>query len=598
MATRQVVIAQEDFSAGMYRNMAPHLIPQNAAWDIRNGLLNDEGSIYRRGGTVNKSGAAFGSGGLTFLWDGYTDAGLRTLFANASDFGVLDSDDSTVVNLGSDGLSVPRTAAFVGGSLFIGGGYIYGGSRKTATYSTGTVTKTQGSKTITGSGTSWLTNLDTGMLFQFGSERVYQIASVDSNTQLTLRDAYQGSTAAGAAYTAHHIYVIDSVNDPYIDGNVYGAVANRAVVLNHAIGNEVRAYFSNVGSPHVYGATDYHTFPWGGRGLGLATLGQTLFVFITTGIWSIDGMAYDLVDDDGNTQHRVEQVAPDLVLWGQPGIASYGQTLVVPCVEGIFLFDGISRPQRISAPIEDYYRDYVEAGYTPGRAAVYRSHYFLPILSGTSWVDTLVCRLDAATPAWTRFDDNGGRIAAYAVRQPESAEPILLGAEADASSRVVNASDYFEPEAANKNDADGTTHEFRVTTRDYPTGSNTKNSVRFVRTRYELEDASTDDPQLDIDYGTGARVFGAAEWGLGEWGVGFGPEVNGSLQPWGSVESAELADLGCPAPEDPTGTTLHRCRVNSNTRHVRYRYRCNDPAAKLVLRSVESFIRPSRALRR
>jgi hypothetical protein len=49
---------------------------------------------------------------------------------------------------------------------------------------------------------------------------------------------------------------------------------------------------------------------------------------------------------------------------------------------------------RISEPITALYRSYVNAGYRPGQACVYRGHYFLPILNGETVVDMLVCRID------------------------------------------------------------------------------------------------------------------------------------------------------------------------------------------------------------
>lgn len=159
-------IVQEDFSAGIVRDQSPATIDTRAVHDLINGLVEEDGSPYKRGGSAYQSDAAFGSSGLTFLWDGYFDAGQRTVFANASDFGVLDSDDESPVNLGGDGLSAPVGAALLEGMLFIGGGYIYGGSRKTAAYSTTTsdTTVTNGSATVTDPDGGFTANVDAGML--------------------------------------------------------------------------------------------------------------------------------------------------------------------------------------------------------------------------------------------------------------------------------------------------------------------------------------------------------------------------------------------------------------------------------------------------
>lgn len=76
-------------------------------------------------------------------------------------------------------------------------------------YTTGTVTITQGSTTLTGSGTAWATANDfgqnnartTGRLVINGTNEVYRIASVDNDTQITLDSRYVGSDVSAGSYT-------------------------------------------------------------------------------------------------------------------------------------------------------------------------------------------------------------------------------------------------------------------------------------------------------------------------------------------------------------------------------------------------------------
>lgn len=82
-----------------------------------------------------------------------------------------------------------------------------------ADYTTGTVTATNNSTTVTGSGTSWLTpfvpsassvinlNLWIQIASPKGDNNWYQIASIDSATQITLVQPYQGTTTTGANFT-------------------------------------------------------------------------------------------------------------------------------------------------------------------------------------------------------------------------------------------------------------------------------------------------------------------------------------------------------------------------------------------------------------
>lgn len=76
-------------------------------------------------------------------------------------------------------------------------------------YTTGTVSISQGSTTLTGSSTAWSTTNSfgvanartTGRLILEGTSTIYEIASVDSATQITLSSRFVGDTLAGATYT-------------------------------------------------------------------------------------------------------------------------------------------------------------------------------------------------------------------------------------------------------------------------------------------------------------------------------------------------------------------------------------------------------------
>lgn len=69
-----------------------------------------------------------------------------------------------------------------------------------AWYSAGTVTATNGSKTITGAGTDFVSNVLAGHGFVGPDGRTYEIEQVVSATQMLLRRPYLGATAAGQAY--------------------------------------------------------------------------------------------------------------------------------------------------------------------------------------------------------------------------------------------------------------------------------------------------------------------------------------------------------------------------------------------------------------
>lgn len=554
--------------------------------------------VFGGGGSIDDFGATegvaeFSKSGLTWLWDGYLAPGQRTVFASASDFGVFAADDETPINLGGNGLPLPKQSAVLEDLLFIGGGTIYGGSRKEAAYETGTVKVTQGSKTVTGSGTKWTEAVDVGMLFQVGNERVYVVSSVDSDTQLTLRDAYQGTTGEGKAYVLHPIYTITSA-DPYEPSDFYTVCANRLV---YGSGRTIK--FTEVNNPHSItnhlGTVNEHTLPAGVWMLGLATVGDVVLIFTTGGVWVLDGLALDIVDLTGNAQHRLEKLSGEVVLAGAPGLASWEQRLVVPAADGIYLMDGVSAPERISKPIDRLYSKRVADGYPLGRAVVYRGHYFLPILDVVGNVrDLFVCRLDRPTRMrrqrgfpWSRFTGDGGEIAAFAVRaSAEAIQPKLLGAQARESSRVVDCTHYFEPDEAHAVDADGTAHVFDLISRDMATGGDTENVVREARIRYELREAPGGEAVLKVAWSDGSLYGGSAVWDEAVW-----DEFE-----WAG-DGAVFRTVGRDGPPSD-GRKPERFRINKRLRYARLRVMTDGPAASFALRQIAADVRPSGAVRR
>lgn len=86
-------------------------------------------------------------------------------------------------------------------------------------YTTGTVSTTLGSAVVTGSGTSWTANAYVGGQFRAGEASPIQIASVDSDTQITLVKPWHLADLSGAAYkTWRDIKYIADTTGLYTDG--------------------------------------------------------------------------------------------------------------------------------------------------------------------------------------------------------------------------------------------------------------------------------------------------------------------------------------------------------------------------------------------
>jgi hypothetical protein len=593
-------VAQEDFSAGEVRSVARALIDPRGSYSVLNGLHDEDGSVYRRGGSEYKSNAAFGTS-LRWIWDGTFAAGQRTVFASPAAFGVLSADDATPVSLGGAGLAEPKSAALVGGILFIGGGTMYAGSRKAADYATGTVAVTNGSRTVTGTGTAWGANVDPGMLLRLAG-RYYVVASVNSDTSLTLAEAYEGTTASAQAYTLSRLGSAASHGAPVAD--IYATIGQRLV---SAVGNIVQ--FSEGVNPGTaasggaalvnnfrtwsFPAVNRHELPQGAQGVLAVPVAGDLLVFTTGGVWAIGNMAFNIVDAAGNPQQSARLLTSDLVAWGTPGVAMWQNAAIVAATDGVYLVDGVSGPTLLSRSKRPEIEAHVRAGRKPGKPDVYKSHLLLPVLdAGNDVVDLMVCRLDRRVQTreglvfpWSHFDGHGGKVAAFAVRSTPGAQrlPDLLGAGRSADARVLKLGRFFEPQAAVKNDADATTHAFTLETRDFQTGADrTFNLVRMVRVRYQLEDAGSDFPVLTLSYSTGRQMTNLPLWGTAVWGSFNWPDP--------SLADFSLASGGAPASD---GRIPYTFRVEAHGQFVRYRLSCTRPCARLVLRSIESHVRQS-----
>lgn len=68
-------------------------------------------------------------------------------------------------------------------------------------YRTGTISVTNGSPNVTGSGTAWNANAEDGEALVAPDGKVYEILSINSDTTLTLGSPYLGTTQSGQAYT-------------------------------------------------------------------------------------------------------------------------------------------------------------------------------------------------------------------------------------------------------------------------------------------------------------------------------------------------------------------------------------------------------------
>src|SRR4051794_36693266 len=89
-------VGQDDFSAGAFP--LQERVPRTAVEDAVNCLIEDDGSLLKRGGGAYKSTSAYGAAILA-LFDRVLGAGQRTVFLAADRIGQLVADDATPADI-------------------------------------------------------------------------------------------------------------------------------------------------------------------------------------------------------------------------------------------------------------------------------------------------------------------------------------------------------------------------------------------------------------------------------------------------------------------------------------------------------------------
>lgn len=148
-------VIQQDFSAGMFRSVQPELIPANGAYDITNGLLNDEFVIYRRGGSAWLGEVVSGSN-PSLLWDGFLGAvgseTEHTVLGGPAGIWAAPTG-APLAKITSTSLGAqPRRGVAMGGLLFLSGGHTFDGTTFGAAAKAAPFYATSGNRLLAGEG--------------------------------------------------------------------------------------------------------------------------------------------------------------------------------------------------------------------------------------------------------------------------------------------------------------------------------------------------------------------------------------------------------------------------------------------------------------
>lgn len=227
------------FPDGMNVAYPSNEIKDTQARYLQDVWVHEFGFTTRRGPIVSVPAMVSFSDKITGIVQSTDPAGtvrIGVLHGSASTgfLGILSSDFTSKVDI-SLGMNLPTAPyTIVDAKPMLNGGTLIGlssqyegnaGSQELlmwhggnlADYTTGTLTTTSGSKTVAGSGTSWLSAVSPGMfLMSSTSQYIGTIQSVESNTSLTLIQPPL-VIVSGATYTAQ---ALRGWNPRYVAGHV------------------------------------------------------------------------------------------------------------------------------------------------------------------------------------------------------------------------------------------------------------------------------------------------------------------------------------------------------------------------------------------
>ena len=138
-----------------------------------------------------------------------------------------------------------------------------------AWYRTGTISLTNGSTTVTGSGTTWIANAGIGEALYAPDGRLYEIANIASDTSITLGSAYLGTTASAQPYVLvpSQSYIRDLASQAADLVNNYSTIYNtvgQGKFADGTLANPAIRFSDDLDTGFFRSATNEVTFVAGG----------------------------------------------------------------------------------------------------------------------------------------------------------------------------------------------------------------------------------------------------------------------------------------------------------------------------------------------
>lgn len=362
------------------------------------------------------TGGATGSTGLIRF---YGENGIQrtiakfgtSLYVGNDQTGAMTAANSTPVSLQTNNF-IDYTVS--NGTLLVSDGFNrilkYRGSTN-SNYTTGTISVTNNSTTVTGSGTSWATatNAESGEYIQLPDGKWYRIASVSNNTSLIIEVPYQGSTLGSQSY----------VISPW--GKIEGDL-NRATVPNSLtrptgryLENHINRVWNLDGNSLKFSSLDTSISgenfnDWdtannageiiipsgnGDTGTGLYSLGDVLYVFQRRAIWGVYG--------NSPATFQLRNITNEVGMVDRRSLIEMDNMLIFLSDLGVYAFDGSNLKSISKGAVNNYIKSW--ASLVTPVATLWDNKYLLSFtVSGASY-NSRAMFFDFDRGVWGRVDN-------------------------------------------------------------------------------------------------------------------------------------------------------------------------------------------------
>lgn len=275
-----------------------------------------------------------------------------------------------------------------------------------ANYSTGTITVTQDSATVTGSSTVWntSTNAIAGEYIQLPDSKWYRITAIASDTSLTIETTYEGSTASGQSYVISpwgevmgKLNTTGSVTVPlpkYIanySDRVWTLTDNRInfSVLDTSVTEDHFNDFDTTNNSGIINIPPGN----GDTGTGLYALGNALFVFQRRAIWAIYG--------NSPANFELRNITNEIGMISKKTLVEYNDVLLFLSDSGVYMFDGSNLKNISDGVVNSTIESWANSS-SPA-ATLWDNKYVISYTPGGDAHNSEALFYDITRGAWGRF---------------------------------------------------------------------------------------------------------------------------------------------------------------------------------------------------